>query len=349
MAGIWAALFGIMAVSYPVQMAVFGLLMIVALIGLGVWIIKKTAKSQKEKLWSWEEVKLDKSAKDDDKSSLMTRITVWGILEIRNIPTKWVWVVRHGVANQAGEDENLVVGKTSGWRMIFLPSIKWFTMKMVNTNPVNLDLDKIEVNTKSLPVKVDTQITYQVSDAERFAVNCKQNIAELIEEFVGSALNLECSDKTDVELQNLSKNDKDQLSKSITDQINKEDASTSPTGLSIYGIKAIKLRLQSIELQQGMTDAKGREEEAASDSEAMKKLAIGIQTMKNAAGMPDESPFNALLPLAVIATQFFGSRKGFSFSSGNKDKNKGGNNKEEKKEEGEKKPTETKPKKEKVT
>ncbi|MEK6705931.1 MAG: hypothetical protein AABZ06_09095 [Bdellovibrionota bacterium] len=244
----------------------------------------------------WERVRFD------DQISY-PRIIILSFFEFRQVPPNFVWVVRDG----KGSDINAVGGPTGfyllkeGWQYIFLPEYLRITIKLVDLRAKNIDYDKMVVNTKSNPVKIDAQSTYQVTDPLRYAVVVSEDPVEIIKGILSFVLNLSTSEYDDISLIQLGTDKVEELAKEATERINGDRAITitgakAPRHLPEFGLHAV-VRIQNIYAIDEVHRARIHVTAAKLEQEAAGYKSKAIQKMRKAAGLPEAHPLNIALPL----------------------------------------------------
>lgn len=262
-------------------------------------------------IWTQEEVGKDLGSGEEGKPIMMTRIVIFGLLEIRNVPPQFRWVLRD--AFEANEET--LVGFTefaNGWHCVLWPELLMMTVGMVDLRPLNLDIKKKEVNTTTNPVKIDVQFTFWVINATLFSIKVRERVVGIIEQIISGVLNEVTSGKSDLGLVDMRTDELAALSAEVTGLLNKGHLGGFE-GLAEYGIKA-EVRAQNIYPLEGVLDAQAGIVEAELDLKAAIYRAGALEKLRKGAGMPDESQWNIFLPIMDgFRGAFASGRSGVNF------------------------------------
>lgn len=272
--------------------------------------------------WLWEDVTED--------GVKYTKIIILGMIEIRNVPAKYAWVVRNSFERQPKEgvnsedDPNPLRGFCefrSGWRCIIFPKLVWITEALVNLKQLNLDVPPIVVNTSGgkdkdgrfkggIPVHFDGFVTYKVTNPILFATRFQEDLATVVRDILSVAANTETQDFTDMDLyEHMSKKEIQRLSMTISNRVNQN----VDGALGAYGVQ-VTYGIQNIYPSQDILDAHAGRREAEYDADAATFRALSIKQVREAAGVPQESPWNIFLAIADQAARLFSSpRAGTDF------------------------------------
>ncbi len=343
-----------LVLSFYFQPEITATALIVALfIGGGAWSF--ICKKQAIPMFLWTEEKVGEDASSDPpRPIIMTVIVILGLVEIRNIPENFVWVIRNAFRANSNDSDNATgyLALYDGWKIIWLPKFRWVNVRMVDLRPINIDIGKKEVNTKTNPVKIDAQLTIRVKRPIPYAINIKEKLATIVDQIISGVLNYATAGKNDTDLVDLEPSQLDDLAAQVTQRLNEGRAGSKIPDLKIYGLET-EVRIQNIYPLQGVLDAMAKKTEARLGFEAATDRANALEKLRKGAGMPDESQWNILLPLAdAVSNLMVGGKAGVKFPSftanlGEITNSGGGSGKEEKteKEGGEKEKPPSKPKK----
>ncbi len=307
----WGVIILIGLIKSPLVTVIVGALVVVP-VG-AIWA--RVCKNQGVPFLLWEKKEV---GKDDETGTLIliTRIVIFGLVEIRNIPQKFSWVVRNPFSpNDDATDPQSYEALGQGWQKIVLPELKRVEVRMVDLRTQGLDTKRRRVNTQTNPVDLDSTLLYWVKDPILFAITLKGKAGEVIEQALSVALNYVTTGYTDVELMEIAdQGELMTLAEEATKIMNGGVAHEVPD-IGRFGIEVV-VGIQNVFPLEGVLDSMAKLTEAELGARAAVKRGEALHSLREGAGMPDKSAFNILLPLAEGLQQTFaGGKAGLRFPS----------------------------------
>jgi hypothetical protein len=303
-----------------------GIIITVALLILGSgiwgWLVKKAIGKKDAKLFSWVSEEIGKDG--EGHGDVMTTIFVFGLVEIRFVPTKYVWVTRH-MTRSKEDDFSGFKARESGWSLIWLPNLINATVKMVCLRPYNIDLKSFEVNTTTTQVDVDTQVSVFVEEPLRFAITLREKLEEIVKQLLHPAINVCAAGYSSEQLTESEKKQRmAEIASNVTKMLNGVDPVTGKKykdrtkSLRLYGIR-IEVRIQEmlqlrelIAAKASVEASKHRVEVAKNTASAAKEQTTVIQEFRKVTGIPDGHWANLAFPLLAAAGLMGGGSKPMS-------------------------------------
>jgi len=260
-------------------------------------------------LFLWEEREVGKD-EESSRPIMMTVIVILGLVEIRNIPQKFAWVVRNPFSrNDDPSNCRSYKDLRQGWQKIILPKLLWMEVEVVDLRTQGLDAGRVRTNTRRNPVDVDTTLMFKVIDPIVYAVIRKGKLKDLILQALSVAINYVTTGYTDVELVEIAHaGELMKLADNATDIINGGVDNEVPD-VGRFGIEVV-VGFQNVFPLEGVLKAMAGVTEADLGAQAAVKRGDALKSLRIGAGMPEQSPFNILLPVAEGFQKTFAEGKG---------------------------------------
>lgn len=269
----------------------------VPLIGGAILFWRWFCQKQGVPLFLWEKKEVGRD-EEIGKPILMTRIVILGLVEIRNIPQKFSWVVRNSFSpSDDTSDARSYQDLRQGWQMIVLPELLWVEVQVVDMRTQGLDAKRVRTNTRTNPVDVDPTVMYEVIDPILWAVVLKGKSKDVILQAMSVAINYVTTGYSDVELVEIAHaGELMQLADAATKIMNGGVEEEVPD-IGRFGIRVV-IGFQNIFPLEKVLAGMAHVTESELGARAAVQRGKALESLRKGAGMPDESPWNIFLPVA---------------------------------------------------
>ncbi|MFA6214947.1 MAG: SPFH domain-containing protein [Patescibacteria group bacterium] len=273
----------------PLFALIFTLVIISAAMA-GWWVISQ--KFLKVPWWERSEI-----VEGDQK---YLRFIILALCEIRDIPPNFAWVVRR----TRGADEKSLTGfyaKRSGWRIIWFPRLLFETVKLFDCRPININLLQRQVNTRSNPVVVDSQVTvWPTENPVVAAITIKEDVRGIVEQFMSALLNYMTAGFEDTELVDLPTAKLLAMARAATDLVN------GTHFFKDFGLK-VEVRIENIYPLKEVLAAMASVKAAEFGARAAVHQARAIKEIRAVTGLPDKHWANIAFPIMKALEGVIGS------------------------------------------
>lgn len=295
---------GVIALGFLLIPGIFLIVILVTV--LFFYLVWPKIVAGKVPMWMWREIIPFDSVphgtiEESDKLSY-ERTVIWGIFELRILPSQAVWVVRNSLRFDAETLEGYREYQ-KGWRWIWFPELFRITEGMVDSRVINIDPKEYEVNTAAGKIFINTQVTLRKSkksgSATKILIRKREALTELLHQYLTPIANYITSGVSDVDLIRRSPSQLVAMAASGADLANKgstiiriKDPSDLDGLKEIddevklgesdyatfdgYGLELIELRIQDIHGAEETMDAIARLTVAKLDTQIVEQVAARV-------------------------------------------------------------------------